>query len=338
MTGKPVPVRRWLQFGFIAASILTGIHFHRFVQSLADEALLPVARPQEVDAWLPISSFTSLVYFLKTGIANTVRPAGLILFSVSLLVALTARRGFCSWVCPIGTLSEYAYELGQRLFKRNFALPKPLDFLLRSLKYLLLAFFVIVIGRMSADTLHDFIRSPYNRICDIKMYLMFTPPSLTTCIVVSVLGVLSLLVKNFWCRYLCPYGALLGLLSIPSPLAVRRAPETCTGCVRCAKACPNRINVHIRTTVRSPECTACHNCVAACPVPDTLRFGPPSPRHRLSPVGYALIILTALLLIPHVFRTLGYWESDTPTSVYRRHARNISAIGHPPVRPTGATQ
>lgn len=325
-----ITFRRVVQMGFVIGAILTAIQFHKFVAFISQTAPAALAqRPAEVDAWLPISSLMSLVYLIRTGIANTVHPAGLVLFTLILLLAVTLRRGFCSWVCPIGTLSEYAHVAGRWLFKRNLRMPKPLDIVLRSIKYLLLALFVVLICGMSAEALRDFIYSPYNRICDVKMYALFAPPSVTTLIVVSVLGIFSLFFKNFWCRYLCPYGALLGLASIPSPTAVRRDLASCTGCGRCTAACPNRIEVHNSTTVRSPECTVCYGCVAACPQTGALRVGLPRSKRAITILLYGLITLAAFVFAAQAFRAFGYWDTDTPNDLYRRLVAEISAIGHP---------
>ena len=62
------------------------------------------------------------------------------------------------------------------------------------------------------------------------MYYFFARISGFALGVILVLAVLSTLVQNFWCRYLCPYGALLGLLSLASPLGVTRARDTCIDC------------------------------------------------------------------------------------------------------------
>ncbi|HRR34374.1 MAG TPA: 4Fe-4S binding protein [Kiritimatiellia bacterium] len=324
------PSRRMIQIAFAVGVILTAIQFHRFVVSISQTAPeVQALRPAAVDAWLPISSFMSLVYLVKTGIANTVHPAGLVLFTLILLLAFSLRRGFCSWVCPIGTLSEYAHLAGRYLFKRNAHMPKPLDIVLRSIKYLLLALFVVLICRMTAEDLRAFIYGPYNRICDVKMYAMFASPSLTTLTVVTVLGILSLVFKNFWCRYLCPYGALLGLASMPSPTAVRRDPARCTGCGVCTAACPNNIRVHRVTAVRSPECTACYGCVSACPQAGALRMGLPRPKKAMSLSLYGLITLAAFVFVPQAFRAFGYWDTDTPYDLYRRLVADLAAIGHP---------
>ena len=75
------------------------------------------------------------------------------------------------------------------------------------------------------------------------MYYFFaeiTPFALT---VIVGLVLLSLLIRGFWCRYLCPYGALLGILSLLSPQKIKRNPTTCIDCGKCAKVCPSFIKV-----------------------------------------------------------------------------------------------
>ena len=89
---------------------------------------------------------------------------------------------------------------------------------------------------------------------------------------IIVLMLLSVFVQNFWCRYLCPYGALLGSLSWLSPFKITRTKETCIDCELCTKACPQNIRVHTATRVRSDECMNCLACVQACPVKETLEL------------------------------------------------------------------
>ena len=314
-----LPFRRLSQLGFALGALLTAVQFSRFVGALSQaEPAVRALRPAEVDAWLPISSFMSLVYLVRTGIANTVHPAGLVLFTLILLLAVAMRRGFCSWVCPVGTLSEGVHLAGALVFKRSARMPKPLDLALCSIKYLVLAFFVVMICRMSVTELRAFIYSPYNRLCDLKMYAMFSQPSAVTAGVVAVLGLLSLFYKGFVCRTLCPYGALLGLVSVISPTAVRRDAARCSRCGACSRACPSGLDVHARQTVRSPACTACYGCVNACPQPGALRMGLPGSKRIITPGLYGLLTVAAILFAARAFRAVGYWETDTPREFYRR--------------------
>ena len=327
---RVVWLRRAVQAGFLLSSLLAGWQFHRFVVSLAGPSSGGAyPRPAAVEAWPPISSLMSLVHLLKTGVANSVRPAGLVIFWLILVLSLAMRRGFCSWVCPVGTLSEYAHKAGRRVLGRNLLPPRWLDVPLRSVKYLLLGFFLWAIISMSADALARFIHGPYNRIVDVKMYVMFAEITWTTGIVLAALGVLSFGVKNFWCRYLCPYGALLGLCSTVSPLSVHRDAGKCVDCGRCGEACPNRIPVHAKLRVAGPECTACFSCIDACRTDGALQMTASVVNRPVGVVGYALVMVAMFVLTVQAARAAGYWQSDTSLDRYRQLYARISQIGHP---------
>jgi len=327
---SPAWVRGSVQAGFLLFCLLLGLEFRRFVLSLEAPPDQPVApRPAAVEAFLPISSLMSLVYLLRTGEASAVHPAGLVIFSITLASALLFRRGFCSWVCPVGTLSEHAHQAGARVLGRNLSPPLWLDRLLRLAKYALLGFFLYAILAMPTPGLSEFLQGAYNRIADVKMYLFFARMSLTALTVLSALVLLSFFVRNFWCRYLCPYGALLGLLSRLSPVGIRRQEARCTGCWRCDAACPNRVRVSGARFVRSEECTACFRCVEACPEPGALSFATRAGRCRTGQPAFAVALLLAFLFGPGIFSALGTWQSDTPPGMYRALYRMSDQIDHP---------
>ena len=85
-------------------------------------------------------------YFLFTGIVDPVHPSGFILFAAILGVSLVMKKGFCGWICPIGTLSQYVWMAGEKVFGRNFRIGRFTDISLRSLKYVLLGLFIFLIG------------------------------------------------------------------------------------------------------------------------------------------------------------------------------------------------
>ncbi len=323
-------LRPAVQVGFLLFSVLLGIEFGRFVLSLAQPAGTPVAsRPPSVEAYLPISSLMSLTLLVKTGEASRVHPAGLVIFSAVLASSLALRRGFCSWICPIGTLSEYLYKTGRRILGKNLRLPSWPDRGLRMAKYALLGFFLWAILPMPAQDLRTFLDGPYNRMADVKMYLFFAELTTTAAVVLAALAGLSLLIQNFWCRYLCPYGALLGLLARLSPLGVRRDDSKCNLCGRCDRTCPNRIQVTKTRSVASEECTACLSCVASCPVPHALRFCGPRGRPWVAAPAYGALLLLLVVFVPRLFASLGYWESSTSPAVYRHLYATIREIDHP---------
>ncbi len=78
---------------------------------------------------------------------------------------------------------------------------------------------------------------------------------------------------RFWCRYICPLGALLGFTSKLSPLTLREKPGTCTDCGRCRRTCPAAASPWPAEQWKRSECYLCYNCVAECQE-DTLSFAP----------------------------------------------------------------
>jgi polyferredoxin len=316
--------RNWVQIGFILITIWIGIEFYIFIDQL-EQGIEPIKRPSGVEAFLPISALISLKYWLLTGIFNQVHPSALVLFLIFGATGLFLKKGFCSWICPFGWLSEVLTKLHIKIFDRQFKLPKWLDYPLRSLKYLLLFFFVwAVFWQMNELVLKTFMYSPYNRVADIKMMYFFTQMSETTFWTLAILVGLSVAIPFFWCRYLCPYGALLGAMSWLSPLKIHRNTDSCIDCEKCSKVCPAKILVHRDKTVFSDECHACLTCIDACPVKDTLYLSVTKSRYRMSRKTYAWAIIILFIAGTSTARILGVWENDISTAEYRYHIEHIS--------------
>jgi polyferredoxin len=258
-----------VQGAFLALCGWIGVDFARFLRGAG-------AHPAGAEGFLPISALVSMRFWLATGRIHGFHPAGLFIFCAVLLLGLLFSKAFCGWMCPVGTLSEGLWMLGRKVYGANRALPRWLDLPFRTLKYVLLAFFLWAVWKMDGPQLEAFLDSPFNALADVRMYYFFARISGFALGVILALAGLSTLVQNFWCRYLCPYGALLGLLSLASPLRVTRARDTCIDCGKCTRACPSRIQVHKAGRVLSDECSACYRCVAACPVKATLEMRAPS--------------------------------------------------------------
>ncbi len=310
----------------VALAVEIGAEFVHWVGALrAGEAA--GARPPGVEGFLPIAALMSLRYLWTTGQVHTVHPAGLVILLAILATSLLLKKAFCSWLCPIGTLSEALAALGRRLLGRRPGLPRRVDLPLRGLKYLLLVFFVYVIFvAMSSADLAAFLDSPYSRMADVKMLLFFERLSALGLVVLATLAVLSALVPYFWCRYLCPYGALLGIASLLSPLKVTRHAPACIDCGLCTRACPARLPVERLARVRSDECFACLSCVAACPVPRALRVEAPAPwRAAVRPPVFAALLLLLFGGTLLAARTWGPWRNGIGNREYATRLREIDA-------------
>ena len=322
-------VRIAVQSGFALACVLIGIQFVRFYRAAAAGTLPLPTRPPGVEGFLPISGLMGLVDWSREGRLNTIHPAATALLLVALALALLLRRSFCSWVCPVGLLSDLLTRLERQAFGRSFRPWRWLDIPLRGLKYALLVFFLWAILTMSEPALEAFIHSPYNQIADVKMGLYFVHLSETAGIVLALLVLGSVFIRGFWCRYLCPYGALLGLFSRYSPVRVTRDARACVDCSLCDRACMARLPVSSLDSVRSVECTGCFDCVAACPIEGvlTVRVG----HRRLRSVAYGVAVIFLFLAGYAAARLSGSWRSSIDDSTYVHFINNVDAgtYGHP---------
>lgn len=319
-------LRSVVQIAFLLLCIWIGIEFWYFVQwgsSGGSETF--VARPPGSEGFLPISAIISLKYWLQTGMINDVHPAGLFIFLAIAASGFLLKKAFCSWLCPIGTLSESLWMLGKKLFGGNLFLPRWLDYPLRSLKYLLLYFFVSSIWQMDIEQLRTFIYSPYNKVAEIKMYGFFAEISSFALWTIIALMLLSIAVRNFWCRFLCPYGALLGALSWLSPVKITRDKTNCIDCTLCTKACPSGIKVHAATRVLSDECMSCYQCVEACPVKNTLEMRGPRGKTRIPSWTFALLVAGLFVAITGSATIAGHWDNGISKDEYLRRFNNLSS-------------
>ncbi len=333
---KPIQKYRFIvQSIFTLVCIWIGIEFYFFVSYLESSGVSgSTYRPPGVEGFLPISALMSLYNFFITGEIHPAHPAGVFILLAIIGVSFVFGKSFCSWFCPVGFLSELVGDFGEKiykmLFKRRIKLPKLLDYPLRSLKYLLLGFFIYAIFfSMTATALQFFLNSSYNKVADVKMWYFFADISRFSLIVIASLFVLSIFIRGFWCRYLCPYGALLGLISFFSPTKIKRETSSCIDCNLCAKACPSFIKVDKVITVRSDECTMCLSCVDACPVADTLSVKIKIVEKKLSKRYIGLGIIGLYILIIGIGIFSGNWQNNISKEEYLILHKNIDKLGHP---------
>ena len=319
-------LRSTFQLTFTLLCVWIGIEFYLFMSwGMSGGARSFVNRPPGVEGSLPISALMSLKHWIEGGILNGIHPASVFILLAIVGVSIVVKKAFCSWLCPVGTLSESLWMLGQKIFGRSLNVPRWLDYPLRSLKYLLLFFFVASIWQMDVPALHHFIYSPYNKVADIKMYLFFAQISSFVLWTIIVLALLSVVIKNFWCRYLCPYGALLGMAGWLSPFKITRVKETCIDCNLCTKACPAAIKVHAATRVWSDECTSCLKCIEACPVKNTLMMKTSGMRGGVPSWVFGTLVAGVFVAVTGLAILTGHWQNNISPEEYLRRFQELDA-------------
>jgi len=164
-------LRSYVQTFFLLFSLYIWYRLYLFVRHFDTRgASAFVPRPESVDAFMPIGALVALKHLVVNRVFDTIHPAALVILIAVLTVSFLYRRGFCVWICPVGAISEAIGRLGLKIFGRNFKIPSFLDIPLRSLKYLLLLFFLkIVIIDMNSSSVEAFLQSPYYKVVDAKL-------------------------------------------------------------------------------------------------------------------------------------------------------------------------
>lgn len=218
-----------------------------------------------IHALCPYGGLESLYSLLGSGtFIQKIFSGTMVLLVLTLIMALLFRRSFCGLICPFGALQEFLGVLGKKLFKRSFRLNRRLDNYLRYLKYVVLLLTVYYAWKTAGLWM-----SPYDPWAAYA-HLSEGISSLVSenligfiLLIVTIIG--SILYDRFFCKYLCPMGALYGIISKISPHKIVRNQDKCISCSLCTKSCPMNIDVAKNTNVTSAECINCQLCVLSCP-------------------------------------------------------------------------
>ncbi len=326
-----------LQWGLFLFLFYAGYRFYFFVEHFltqgtvlqgTEETILRSRFPS-IEGFLPIGALMALKLWITEGIFDSIHPSALVIFVAALVLALVLKKGFCGWICPVGAISDGVWKLGKKIFGRNFTIPRYADYGLRSVKYILMAFFIyVVVLKMPSFAILQFIGGDYYKIADVKMLFFFTEMSTTTAVSLSLLFILSLFYKNFWCRYLCPYGALLGLISFFSPLTITRNNAACIHCGKCTKNCPSLLPVEQLRSVRSPECTGCLTCVSHCPAKGALDISLAG-KKAVNPAFAAFVVVVLFWGSIGMAKLTNHWYSAVSYKEYQRIIPQATHLDHP---------
>ncbi len=218
------------------------------------------------DALCPFGAVETLWTWVTTGrLMPRTHPSNIVLGAGVLAGVLLAGNAFCGWICPFGALQDALHWLARRLHLPSVRPGVRTDRVLRLGRFVVLGGIVYAGAVTSRLWFADY--DPY--VTAFGLRWLFAPdisviwPALAV-LVVTAVG--SLLVERFWCRYLCPAGALFAVLGHLSILRIKRSGTSCTGCNLCVAPCPVGIDVSAADAAVSTDCIGCLDCVTACPV------------------------------------------------------------------------
>jgi MauM/NapG family ferredoxin protein len=266
-------------------------------------------------AWFDVDLFLRLDPLIALGSMFAARTFILKAAWAFMFLALTflCGRVFCGYVCPMGATIDFWDWISRRKGKPKEGNSYETAGRFRSMKYFILfalagsavagiswiflfsplslmtrfySFVLYPMGLMIANLFLDVLRPVFPHVAlDSLSYVRYSVPLFNTnffvaFLVLSIL-LLSMVQPRFWCRNLCPAGAVFALFSL-RPLSRRTVSETCTDCGRCARACPMGAIAEDFVRTAHSECITCLKCQEVCPEKAiSFRMGVKVP--RLSP-------------------------------------------------------
>ena len=243
-----------------------------------------------IHAICPFGTVAGIYQLITTGtFVKKVQGASLIVLYLVLFLSLLFGPVFCGWMCPLGSLQEWVRKIGKIFKIPQVKLPHKLDVVLRKLRYIVLIVVVIMTARMG-ELMFNAI-DPYYAI-----FNFWTDDFIVTSgYVLMGVVLIGLVIERAWCKYICPFGALLGVANKLRVFKLKRRASTCVNCKMCSKVCPMDIPVHDREVVNDLQCIGCMQCTSDlnCPVNDTLQLQTASSKQ----VGLISIGLTIILVM-----------------------------------------
>jgi ferredoxin len=308
-----------------------------FLLFLGARAFLQKDYIPDFEAYCPFGGVQALSsYFLNNSLACTMTTAQIAMGIMLIVGIILFSKLFCAFICPIGTISEWFGNVGDK-FKVSIRISGVADQLLRSLKYILL--FVTFYYTLDSNELFCKKFDPYYAVAsglssDVVWYFALIS------ILLVVIG--SIIFRLFWCKYICPLGAISNILKFTWffaaivliyvlilatgvqltyvwPLAIvsiggylleifggklnffpvakiTRNESSCTNCRLCSRKCPQVIDVANMKVVTNVDCNLCGECLEVCPEKDTLQINRHSGLKWLPVIAAIVLFVIGLIL------------------------------------------
>jgi polyferredoxin len=258
-------IRKLVQWFFFLLIALISIN-HTLV---ANGAGIPFLSSASLHAVCPFGGVETLYTFVVGGLyVKKIHSAALALAGIVMLLSVFFGPVFCGWVCPLGTVQEWVGKLGRKLFRRryNHFVPARLDRYLRYLRYGVLLWVLYVTATSGVLVFEAY--DPYYALFNFWS----TEVAWSALLILSLTLLGSIFVERPWCKYACPYGAVLGITNLFRVFSIKRSTSTCKADGACSIMCPMNIEVDTKTTVRDHQCISCMECTseAICPVAKTV--------------------------------------------------------------------
>lgn len=187
----------------------------------------------------------------------------LVEFLVIILSTIILGRFFCGWICAFGAFNDLLFSISQKLFKKNFKVNEKLDYILKHLKYVVLIGIVIISWTMGSSIFKS--ASPWDAFAQITDFPEVLSSYLIGLILLVLITIGAFFIERFFCKYLCPLGAIFTIISKISIFKIKKPKSNCGKCNLCTAKCSMGLRLYNYDTIKDGDCINCLKCVEVCP-------------------------------------------------------------------------
>jgi len=232
---------------------------------------LPLIGSISLHGMCPYGGVETIVAFFKYDMfIQKIHASSVVIMVLILGLGIFFGPVVCSFMCPLGSIQEWFGKIGKKIFGKryNHFVPTKLDKILRYLRYFVLIYTVY----LTTNSL----RLVFLEVDPFYALYNFWSDEATIggIIVLGVVLLSTLFIERAWCKYACPFGALIGITNKFRIFKIRRNTSTCIDCGLCTKACPMNIDVQAKTVISDHQCISCMACASevSCPVNETIEL------------------------------------------------------------------
>ncbi|OVE65038.1 ferredoxin [Clostridium diolis] len=186
----------------------------------------------------------------------------LIEFVAIMLLTIVLGRWFCGWICAFGAYNDLIYFISRKVFKIKFKVDEKVDSILKYFKYVVLLFIIAISWTMGSSILES--TSPWDAFGQITDVSTIFSSLLVGLIFLILITIGAAFIERFFCRYLCPLGAIFSIISKIGIVKINKPKADCGKCRACTMNCSMGLPLYRVDCVKGGDCINCLKCTEVC--------------------------------------------------------------------------